>query len=137
MKIENIIEDIIHDITDIKYRLEEQICREKLLLNFKILLPDLEKLSPVKTIELVIISSDATFIFRADIHTHNGNRVFENNFHQTSIEAIATKTDYAILNELFINMLREIIKRKKLALKSGKYSVGRYNDNRPYTNASW
>ena len=137
MKIENIIDDIIRDITDIKNKLEVKISRENPLLNFKLLLPELEKLSPIKIIELVILDGDTTFILRADIHTHNGNRAFEYNFHQINTEANATKIDYVILNEWFINMLREIIKRNKLVLKSGKHSVNRYNDNMPYANASW
>lgn len=121
MKIENLIEDIIKDTTDIKTRLETRIRTDDPTLIFTILLPRLAQLSPVKTIEISIMSEGKLFILTAEIHTHNGNRVFETNS-STPVCSGEDKSRQYLNRYWFISLLREIIK-KKTSKRPVKYTA--------------
>lgn len=115
MKIENIIDDIIEDIKAVEFKLKEQITNQNPTLNFSINLPDIEKLSPIKVVEIIIHQYNTTYILRAEIHTHNGWRVFEyNNEYNEEVN----DRNKALLKEWFKNLLREIIKKSKHTKKS-------------------
>lgn len=109
MKIENIIDDIINDTTEIKHQFEEKMKKECPGLNFSINLPGLEELSAIKVIEISIIEENYNPTFSVDLHTHNGYRVFEHsplNGNQHSVNRHQ-------LQDFFISTLREIIKKRK------------------------
>ena len=113
MKIENIIEDLIEDMIDIRQRLETLICNHEPHLNFSIDLPGLEKLSPIKIVELTTREDGLVYIIRAEIHTQNGNRVFE---HSTGRLSASLKTDDEKMqrrHKWFLEVLRETIKKRK------------------------
>lgn len=129
MKIENIIEDIIKDTIDIKNKLEEKIKLDNPDLNFTLNLPDIEKLSAIKLVELSVKENDKTLAFRAEIHTQNGNRVFENMPGKTPDITVSKNDHMHPMQGWFIETLREIIKRRKQLLKGTIKVSGKYNDN--------
>ena len=110
MKIENIIDDIIEDTLEIKNKLEEKVKREHPNLNFTIDLPGLKELSAIKVIEISIIEENYTSTFSVDLHTHNGHRVFEHNSSNSSENTRAPRHPF---QDSLINLLREIIKKRK------------------------
>lgn len=123
MKIENIIEDIKNDLQELKEKLEQQFRIKHPLLDFSIVLPGLDDLSAVKTVALLIVEADAVHYLSVQIHTHNGNRVFE-------IASKKIMDDQLILSHcqhpyqaMFVFLLRDIIKRKKKTIKSGKWQA--------------
>ncbi len=119
MKIENIIEDIIHDTVDIKNALAFQLHQERPLIDFTITLPDLEKLSPIKVIELSFEDQRISYTLRAEIHTQNGNRVFDMEGWQ--MDAGTNDTTHDLLQKWFIDSLRGVIKKVKRLKRSGKF----------------
>ncbi|MEO7768500.1 MAG: hypothetical protein ABIS01_13815, partial [Ferruginibacter sp.] len=78
MKIENIIDDIKKDVIELKNSLEERVKRDNPRLNFSISLPGIEELATIKSIALIIEEANASYYLSVHVHTHNGNRVFEN-----------------------------------------------------------
>ena len=117
MKIENIIEDIIEDITDLKHRLEAQIKTENPQLEFAINLPEIEKLSAIKLIELCLQTGNEHHAYRVEIHTHNGNRVFENRTYRYIDGLLVAEQQRPALYGWFIIVVRDAIKRRKLQKK--------------------
>jgi len=115
MKIENIIEDIIEDTVEIKNSLEERMKKEYPGLNFTIDLPGIKELSAIKVIQLSLTENNNTYRFRVDLHTHNGNRVFENSSHNPEESMMTPRHP---MQDNFINLLRSIIKKKKIRIKS-------------------
>ncbi|CAN5674394.1 hypothetical protein BH11BAC3_BH11BAC3_35060 [soil metagenome] len=119
MKIENIIQDIIQDTVDIKKVLALQLQKEKPMLDFTITLPELEKLSAIKVVELSFEEQQVSYTLRAEIHTQNGYRVFEIESWQTddNIKDMA----YDSLQKWFIDLLRLVIKKVKRLKRSGQF----------------
>ena len=118
MKIENIIQDLIEDALDIRQRLEALICALEPGLSFSTSLPDLEKLSPVKTIELITREEGHIYIIRAEIHTQNGNRVFEDSARRLSASLTSYDEKIAYRQKWFLTALRETIKKRKKDLQA-------------------
>ncbi|MDO9375133.1 MAG: hypothetical protein V4725_05700 [Bacteroidota bacterium] len=113
MKIENIIQDIIEDTLDIRDRLEVAIHTQEPALNFSTSLPDLEKLSSVKTIELTTREEGNIYIMRAEIHTQNGSRVFEDSARRLSASFSTNDERLDQRHKFFLSALRETIKKRK------------------------
>lgn len=113
MKIENIIADLIEDIIDIRQRLDLLISDQEPALNFSTSLPDLEKLSAVKAIELTTREEGNIYIIRAEIHTQNGNRVFEDSARRLSASLSTNDERLEQRNKWFLNVLRETIRKRK------------------------
>ena len=113
MKIENIIEDLIKDMIDIRQRLESLICNQEPQLNFSIDLPDLEKLSPVKIVEITTREEGHVYIIRAEIHTQNGNRVFDHSAGRLSASLKTDDKKMQLRHKWFLEVLRETIKKRK------------------------
>jgi hypothetical protein len=110
MKIENIIDDIIDDTTEIRNKLEEKVKKEYPHLNIAIALPGLKDLSAIKEIEITITEENTTSRFSVDLHTHNGHRVFEHNSLNDNQNIGAQRHP---LQDPLVNLLREIIKKRK------------------------
>ena len=119
MKIENIIEDIIHDTIDIRNKLQEQLKKLYPGLVFIIELPALEELSAIKKVALAWDEGHIHYRFSVDIHTHNGNRVFEK---ASSLEEENLNCSRSPMQDNLINVLRDVIKRKKARMKTGHRS---------------
>ena len=119
MKIENIIEDIIHDTIDIRNKLQEQLNKLYPGWAFIIELPALEELSAIKKVTLAWDEGDSHYRFSVDIHTHNGNRVFEK---VSSLEEENGSCSRSPMQDNLINVLRDVIKRKKTRMKMGHRS---------------
>ena len=124
MKIENIIEDIIEDTIELKNNLEERMKKEYPGFNFTIDLPGLQELSAIKVLQLSFFEDNNIYKFSVDLHTHNGNRVFEQSSH---LNGNNTCPRHPMQNN-FINLLREIIKKRKIRAKVGSRSTSLYKD---------
>ena len=118
MKIENINDDIIKDTIDLRNEVEQKIIDEKPQLDFTLSLPGLEEMSAIKLIELSIHENEETHGIRAEIHTHNGHRIFENNFRQ--LQHTNTAKPRHPLHGWFFTLLREVIKKRKVRLSRTK-----------------
>jgi hypothetical protein len=136
MKIENIIEDIKNDMAELKDKLEEQFKRENPGLNFSVSLPGIEELATVKALVLSIEEGNARYCLSVQVHTHNGNRVFENEPQKIiNEEAFAYSTRHPFQDK-FVDVVRDIIKKKKTKTK-GRSKPGKlYNDIRHYANTA-
>jgi len=121
MKIENIIEDIKNDLQALKEKLEQQFRVNHPLLDFSVVLPDLDDLSAVKTVALLIEEADVIHYLSVQIHTHNGNRVFENASKKMMDDQLILAHCQHPYQAVFVFLLRDIIKRKKKIIKSGKW----------------
>lgn len=113
MKIENIIEDIISDMRELSILVEDVLKKEYPFVDISVFLPGLEKLSTIKVIELWVREKEKTYQYGAEVHTHNGNRVFEKT--HSDIAGETPQGDF-IHNKLygrFVVTLRVIIKKKK------------------------
>lgn len=123
MRIENIIEDIIQDTVDIKNALMVQLHQDKPQLMFTVVLPELEKLSFIKVVELSFREQHISYTLRAEIHTHNGFRVFEMECLQRN-NSISNDPNYFFLQKWFIDLLRGVIKKVKHLKRAGKFNKG-------------
>jgi hypothetical protein len=121
MKIENIIEDIKNDLQELKAKLEQQFRENHPSLDFSIALPGLEDLSAVKTMALVIVEPGAIHYLSVQIHTHNGNRLFENASKKIMDDQLILSHCQHPYQSIFVFLLRDIIKRKKKTIKSVKW----------------
>ncbi|MEP7107042.1 MAG: hypothetical protein ABI760_03655 [Ferruginibacter sp.] len=134
MKIENIIEDIKMDIMELRDKVEEQVKRENPDLNFSVSLPGIEDLVTIKSIVLSIEEDNSIYYLGVHIHTHNGNRVFENEprvFINNQPVPYCTRHPF---QDRFVDLLRDIIKKKKHKMKSGHKPGDLYHDVRNYAN---
>jgi len=113
MKIENIIDDIKKDIKDLSNRFEEQFRKENHNLDFTISLPDIDELATIKTVALTIKQEDEIFFLSVLVHTHNGNRVFENCSKIMLNNKAKCYGKRHPLQDRFVDLLRDLIKRKK------------------------
>ena len=129
MKIENIIEDIIEDTIELKNNLEERMKKEYPGFNFTIELPGLKELSAIKVIQLSFFEDNNMYRFCVDLHTQNGNRVFEQSSHHLNESIVDPRHP---MQDNFINLLREIIKKRKIRAKAGSKSTSLYKDIRDY-----
>ena len=81
---------------------------------------------------MTIEEGNATYYLSVQIHTHNGNRVFENatkkNIHHQPVQY----SNRHPLQDRFVELLRDIIKKQKVKLKSGNKTGNLYNDLRQY-----
>lgn len=114
MRIENIIDDIIQDTVDIRNRLEEQIIKQKPDLYFKLHLPQVDRLTAIRLIQLDVVEKNETRSFRAEIHAQNGYRVFIDDYRnllKQGNDGLATSHP---LQQWFILILRQTIKSKKV-----------------------
>ena len=123
MKIEHIIEDIKNDLEELKEKLEQQFRANHPLLDFSIVLPGLDDLSVVKTVALIIKEADTVHYLSVQIHTHNGNRLFENASKKIMDEQLILSHCQHPYQAVFVFLLRDIIKRKKKIIKSGKWQA--------------
>lgn len=121
MKIENIIEDIKNDLQEIQEKLEQQFKENHPSLDFSIVLPGLDDLSAVKTVALLIVEEDTIHYLSVQIHTQNGNRLFENEPKKIIGELPVLSFCRHPYQDIFVDLLRDIIKRKKKIIKSGKW----------------
>ncbi|MEO6719988.1 MAG: hypothetical protein ABIN67_06460 [Ferruginibacter sp.] len=120
MKIENIINDIIDDTIEIKNKLEDKIRRMYPDLDFTLALPGLQQLSAIKVIEISIVEENIVRTFGVDLHTHNGHRVFEHNPSNGNENRGASRH---IMQDALINLLREIIKKRKSQKAHSRRSI--------------
>ena len=122
MKIENIIDDIKNDIIDIKNHLEEQFKKENILLNYSLSMPGIDELVTVKSLALLISENSKMFYLSVDIHTHNGNRVFENEPKEIVNNQLVPYKSRHPFQDKFVDLIRGVIKREKNKVKSTKKS---------------
>ena len=122
MKIENIIEDIKKDVHELSRKLEEQWRNENPDLIFSISLPGLEELTTIKSIAISIQTGNTTYCLSVHIHTHNGNRVFENEAKEIINNQPVPFSARHPLQDRFVELLRDIIKKRKQKMKSGNKS---------------
>ncbi len=134
MKIENIIEDIQRDILELKDKLEEQFRKENPELNFSVNVPGIEDLSTIKSITLSITDGSTRYLFSAQIHTHNGNRVFEHEANIMVNNQVIPDASRHPYQDNFVDLLRDIIKKNKNRMKAGNKQTNLYNDLRQYGN---
>lgn len=130
MKIENIIDDIKNDITDLSHKLEEEFRKENPLVIFSVSLPGIEELATIKTIALTIKEENTT-ILSVHVHTHNGNRVFENACQVIGDNQMLLCNDRHPLQDKFVGLLRDIIKRKKHKKRAASKVYNAYADQQP------
>jgi len=136
MKIENIIDDIKKDMAELRDKLVEQVKIENPDLNFSISLPGIEELATVKALVLSIDEGAAKYCLSVQVHTHNGNRVFENEAQKIiGDEALPHCTRHPFQDK-FVNLLRDIIKKKKNKIKLRSKPNKLYNDIRHYANSA-
>ena len=121
MKIENIIEDIKNDLQELKEKLQQQFRENYPTIDFSIVLPGLDDLSVVKTVALIIKEADTVHYLSVQIHTHNGNRLFENASKQIIDDQLKLSHCQHPYQEVFVDLLRGIIKRQKKMAKSAKW----------------
>lgn len=136
MKIENIIEDIKKDIIELGEMLEEQIRRENPSLNFFISLPDIEKLTTIKSMVLTIAEGNSNYFLGVQIHTHNGNRVFENEAKEIINHQVVPCFTRHPFQGRFVDMLRDIIKRRKSKMKFLEKKGKHNNSAKHYANTA-
>ncbi len=136
MKIENIIDDIKKDMAELRDKLTEQVKIENPDLHFSISLPGIEELATVKALVLSIEEGAAKYCLSVQVHTHNGNRVFENEAQKIiGDEALPYCTRHPFQDK-FVNLLRDIIKKKKNKMKLRSKPNKLYNDIRLYANSA-
>ena len=136
MKIENIIEDIQRDILELKDKLEEQFRNENPQLSFSVNVPGIEVLSTIKSITLSIKDGNTIYCLSAHIHTHNGNRVFENEPSVMINNEVVPNYSCHPYQTNFVELLRDIIKKKKNRMKTGNKQGNLYNDLQQYANTA-
>ncbi|MEO6730538.1 MAG: hypothetical protein ABIN01_04930 [Ferruginibacter sp.] len=136
MKIENIIEDIKKDIKELSDRLEEQFKIENPSLNFSVSLPGIEELNTIKSIALTIVENSETYYLSVQIHTHNGNRVFENVSKMVIESQLVPYGARHVFQDRFVDLLRDIIKKQKCKKKVGPKNNTIYNDLLQYANTA-
>jgi hypothetical protein len=122
MKIENIIEDIKDDIIKLGGKLEEEFKLQNPGLNFSISLPGIEDLATIKAIGLSIEEDNAQYYLSVLVHTHNGNRVFENAPQEIINNEPVPYGARHPFQDRFVNLLRDIIKKNKNKMKPGNRS---------------
>jgi hypothetical protein len=132
MKIENIIDDIKNDIIELRDKLEEQFKRQNPGLNFSVSLPGIEELDTIKLIALSIEEDDTQYYLSVHVHTHNGNRVFENDPKEIVNNEPVPYCARHPFQDRFVDLLRDIIKKNKNKMKSGNKSGSFYNDEGQY-----
>lgn len=137
MKIENIIDDIKKDMVELRDKLTEQVKVENPNLSFSISLPGIEELATVKALVLSIEEGAAKYRLSVQIHTHNGNRVFENEAQEIIGNKALPYCSRHPFQDKFVDLLRDIIKKKKNKIKSRSKSNKLYNDIRHYANSAW
>jgi hypothetical protein len=130
MKIENIIEDIKHDIRELRDKLEEHLTIQSPGLHYTLSLPGIEELATIKSIAVSIQEDDITYFLSVQIHTHNGNRVFENATQQIVNDQVVACTREHPFQERFVELVREVIKKSKHKKKSDHRSRDIYNSGR-------
>lgn len=136
MKIENIIDDIKNDMADLREKLTEQVKRENPNLNFSVSLPGIEELATVKALVLSIEDGSEKYCLSVQIHTHNGNRVFENEAQKiVGNEALACCNRHPFQDK-FVDLIRDIIKKKKNKVKSKNKPGKLYSDIRHYAHSA-
>jgi len=123
MKIENIIEDIINDLQDLKKELEQKFIVKYPSVDFYIELPGLEDFSVIKTVALIIKENEIVYHLSVQIHTHNGNRLFENPSKKIIDDQLVLSSHPHPYQEGFVILVRDIIKRKKRKMQSGKWGL--------------
>ena len=123
MKIENIIEDIINDLQDLKKELEKKFIVKYPSVDFYIELPGLEYFSVIKTVALIIKEKEIVYHLSVQIHTHNGNRLFENPSKKIIDDQLVLSSHQHPYQEGFVILVRDIIKRKKRKMQSGKWGL--------------
>jgi len=131
MKIEHIIDDIKKDVLELSDVLAEQLKYKQPALNFSISVPALDELSTIKKVALTIEENNSIYFLSVSIHTHNGNRVFENACSEIKDGQAIDFEGRHPLQETFVDLLRDIIKRKKSKMKAGKHT-NLYNSSREY-----
>ena len=124
MKIENINDDIIEDTMEIRNKLEEKMRKVYPDIDFSISLPGVSGLSAIKVIEFSFKEKDFLHRFSVDLHTHNGNRVFE---HAASFSKHGIVERHP-LQDSFVAILREVIKKRKIGMKSASRSASLYSE---------
>jgi len=134
MKIENIIEDIKSDMVELMDKLTEQVKVENPDLNFSISLPGIEELATVKALALSIEDGAAKYCLSVQIHTHNGNRVFENEAQKIIGDEALPYCSRHPFQDKFVDLLRDIIKKKKNKIKARSKSNKLFNDLGHYAN---
>lgn len=110
MKIENIIEDIIDDMLEISCQTEESIKKQYPFYCISIFLPGLEQLTTIKIMQLLVKAKGETWVYCVEVHTHNGNRVFEK-LNKEAGDICEKDTHHVYI--FFVATLREIIKKRK------------------------
>ncbi|MBC7888760.1 MAG: hypothetical protein H7Z13_12860 [Ferruginibacter sp.] len=118
MKIENIIEDIKKDIIELRDMVEVHFRIQNPGLNFSVSLPGIEELATIKSIALSIEQDNTIYYLSVHVHTHNGNRVFEDAPKEIiNNQPIPYKARHPF-QDRFVDLLRELIKKKKHKMKS-------------------
>jgi hypothetical protein len=136
MKIENIIDDIKNDMAELRDKLAEQVKMENPDLNFSVSLPGIEELATVKALVLSIEDGAAKYCLSVQIHTHNGNRVFENEAKKIIGNEALPYCSRHPFQDKFVDLLRDIIKKKKNKIKSRSKPNKLYNDIRHYAHSA-
>jgi hypothetical protein len=136
MKIENIIDDIKSDMVELRDKLEEQVKKENPELNFSVSLPGIEELATVKALVLSIEEGNAKYYLSVQVHTHNGNRVFENEPKKIIGNESCSCCSRHPFQDKFVDVLRDIIKKKKSKIKGRSKPARLYNDIRHYANTA-
>lgn len=134
MKIENIIDDIKRDIIELSHKLEAQIRKENQGINLWVSLPGLEELATIKVMALTIEKDNTIAYLSVHIHTHNGNRVFENKCQQIINNGHIPYGGRHPFQDRFIDLLRDIIKKEKNKMRSVNKSAGFFNELKRYNN---
>ena len=123
MKIENLIEDIKNDLQEMKEELHQQLIVKYPSLDFSIELPGLDDLSVVKKIALVITENQSIHYLSVQLHTHNGNRLFENPSKKIMDNQTVLSDSQHPYQATFVLLLRGIIRRKKKKMQLGKWKT--------------
>jgi hypothetical protein len=136
MKIENIIDDIKNDMVELRDKLAEQVKVENPDLNFSVSLPGIEELATVKALVFSMEEGAAKYRFSVQIHTHNGNRVFENETQKVIGNEALPYCSRHPFQDKFVDLLRDIIKKKKNRIKSRSKPNKLYSNIRHYANTA-
>lgn len=132
MKIENIIEDIKNDVTGLKDKLEEVFKRDNPELNLSVSLPGIEELDTIKSIGLLIEEENTKYYLSVEVHTHNGNRVFENAPQEIIDNQPVPYNARHPFQDRFVDLLRHIIKKNKYKTKPGNRCRNFYDGFQQY-----
>ena len=136
MKIENIIDDIKNDVTELKGKLEEIFRRDNPELNLSVSLPGIEELDTIKSIGLLIEEENTKYYLSVEVHTHNGNRVFENAPKEIIDNQPVPYSARHPFQDTFVDLLRQIIKKNKYKLKPGSRCRNPYDDFGQYADSA-